>query len=175
MWHTLRDPVIIFFPRWFGKCQFSGVNMNWSRTGLPIYNWKLLMVNCQLCLLLVLANALGKESGSGNWTTWRGPSGQGHVDDTRVPLTWSDKENLLWSTDLPGKGNSTPIIWGNRIFLTAASNKGDERYVICVDRNDGKILWKQLASRGIPPGRTHGWNGYASASCTTDGERVYAF
>ena len=110
-----------------------------------------------------------------NWTTWRGPSGQGHVDDSRVPLTWSDKENLLWSVKLPGKGNSTPIIWGERIFLTAASNKGDERYVICVDRNDGKILWKKLASNGVPPGRTHNWNGYASASCTTDGQRVYAF
>lgn len=110
-----------------------------------------------------------------NWTTWRGPSGQGHVDDPRVPLTWSDKENLLWSTRLPGKGNSTPIIWGERMFLTAASNKGEERYLICVDRSDGKILWKQTASKGVPPGRTHGWNGYASASCATDGQRVYAF
>jgi outer membrane protein assembly factor BamB len=133
-----------------------------------------------LILLAVLGAVLltgvrAGENPNRNWTTWRGPSGQGHVDDSRVPLTWSDKENVLWSTALPGKGNSTPIISGNRIFLTAAGNKGDERYVLCLDRNDGKILWKQLASKGVPPGRTHGWNGYASASCTTDGERVYAF
>ncbi len=122
--------------------------------------------------------SLGVRAGQNpgqNWTTWRGPSGQGYVDDSRVPLIWSDKENLLWSATLSGKGNSTPIIWGERIFLTSASNNGDERYVICVDRNNGKILWKQTASRGVPPGRTHNWNGYASASCATDGERVYAF
>src|SRR6516162_8862837 len=98
----------------------SGVDMNCRRTGLSIGSWKLLIVNCPFCLLLAVV-AMGGEPGQ-NWTTWRGPSGQGHVDDARVPLTWSDKENLLWSTRLPGKGNSTPIIWGERIFLTAASN-----------------------------------------------------
>lgn len=126
-------------------------------------------------VVVLLAGVRAGQTPGQNWTTWRGPSEQGHVNDTRVPLTWSDKENVLWATTLPGKGNSTPIIWGERIFLTSASNNGNERNVICVDRNDGKILWKQLASKGIPPGRTHGWNGYASASCTTDGERVYAF
>ena len=149
--------------------------MNCGRMCRAICNWKLLILNCQFCLLLLSASVKGDETSSQNWTTWRGPSGQGYVDDARVPLSWSEKDNLLWSTALPGKGNSTPIIWGKRLFLTASSNNGDERYVLCVDRNDGKILWKQLASKGVPPGRTHNWNGYASASCTTDGERVYAF
>jgi outer membrane protein assembly factor BamB len=91
-----------------------------------------------------------------------------------VPLTWGEQENVLWKTPLPA-GNSTPVTWGERIFLTAASANGDERQVMCVSTADGKVLWKQTASRGVEPGRTHNWNGYASASCATDGERVYAF
>lgn len=127
-----------------------------------------------LMLLLSWAPFAGADSDQA-WTQWRGPSGQGYSDDQRVPLSWSEKRNLLWKTPLPGKGNSTPIISGDRVFLTAASPKGEERYVLCISRNDGKILWQHVASKGVPPGKTHGWNGYASASCTTDGQRVYAF
>jgi outer membrane protein assembly factor BamB len=109
------------------------------------------------------------------WAQWRGPSGQGYTDDQRVPLSWSDSRSLLWKTALPGRGNSSPIVWGDRVFLTAASSDGRERYVLCLHSKDGKILWNQVASRGIEPGRTHAWNGYASASCATDGTHVYAF
>src|SRR5262249_17578448 len=76
---------------------------------------------------------------------------------------------------LPGRGNSTPIIWGDRVFLTAASPDGKERHVLCIRATDGKVLWQRLAAKDPDPGKTHAWNGYASASCTTDGERVYAF
>jgi outer membrane protein assembly factor BamB len=110
-----------------------------------------------------------------SWALWRGPSGQGYSDDTRVPLTWSDQHNLLWKTDLPGKGNSTPILWGDHIFLTAASPDGKDRYVVCVQARDGKVLWQELAARETYPGRSHDWNGYASPSCATDGTYVYAF
>jgi outer membrane protein assembly factor BamB len=92
-----------------------------------------------------------------------------------VPLQWSETENIAWKTQLPGTGNSTPIVWGERIFLTASSADGMERLVLCIRATDGKILWKQTASTGVPPGKTHAWNGYASASCTTDGRYVYAF
>ena len=109
------------------------------------------------------------------WTQWRGPSGQGYTDDTRVPLTWSEKENLLWKTKLPGRGNSTPIVWGDRIFLTASEERGAERDVLCVRAADGKLLWKQTAAKGVAPEKSHAWNGYASASCTTDGKHVFAF
>jgi outer membrane protein assembly factor BamB len=132
-----------------------------------------------LSVALLLTAAVGRLAGgppvSIPWSPWRGPDGQGHSADTRVPLTWGEKENLLWKTRLPGRGNSTPIIWGDRVFLTASSKDGGERYVFCVDRRDGKLLWQQTASKGVPPGRTHSWNGYASASCATDGYRVYAF
>jgi outer membrane protein assembly factor BamB len=109
------------------------------------------------------------------WAQWRGPTGQGLVADERVPLNWSENENVVWKTKLPAGGNSTPIIWGERVFLTAASPDGDERYVMCLKAGDGKLVWQQTASKGVPAGRTHEWNGYASASCTTDGSHVYAF
>ncbi len=133
---------------------------------------------CLASFLLTLslpAAAPAPLSREAYWPQWRGPSGQGYSDDPRVPLSWSEKENLLWKTPLPGGGNSTPVVWGDRVFLTAASAKGDERYVLCISARDGKVLWQQTASKGGEPDRTHGWNGYASASCVTDGERVYAF
>jgi outer membrane protein assembly factor BamB len=117
----------------------------------------------------------GALPSSANWAQWRGPSGQGYCDDTRVPLTWSNTQNLLWKRALPGRGNSSPIVWGDRIFLTASGSDGGERHVLCVQSDNGKILWQQLASKGVEPGRTHAWNGYASASCATDGTHVYAF
>jgi outer membrane protein assembly factor BamB len=110
-----------------------------------------------------------------SWPHWRGPSGQGYSEDQRVPLTWSETDNLLWKTELPGKGNSTPIIWEDRIFLTASSRDGKERSVLCVRAEDGKILWNNLAATDARPEKTHSWNGYASPSCTTDGHYVYAF
>jgi outer membrane protein assembly factor BamB len=121
--------------------------------------------------------AAAPQGGAGPafWPQWRGPSGQGYCDDTRVPLTWGAAENLLWKAPLPGKGNSTPVIWGERLFLTASSADGRERLVLCLSTRDGRILWQKVASRDVPPGRTHAWNGFASASCATDGERVYAF
>jgi outer membrane protein assembly factor BamB len=93
----------------------------------------------------------------------------------RVPLAWSESTNVLWKTPLPGYGNSTPIVWGDRIFLTAANANGKERYVLCVQASDGKLLWQKLAAVDPEPAKSHAWNRYASASCTTDGTRVYAF
>jgi outer membrane protein assembly factor BamB len=109
------------------------------------------------------------------WHQWRGPSGQGYTEDSRVPLTWRETDNLLWKSPLPGRGNSSPIVWGDRVFLTAASKDGRERYVLCIRASDGRILWQDLAAKDPNPAKSHDWNGYASASCTTDGERVYAF
>src|SRR5262245_37222991 len=110
-----------------------------------------------------------------HWASWRGPSGQGYSEDRRVPLTWSDTANVLWKTALPGHGNSSPIIWGDRIFLTAASDNGKDRLLLCLRTGDGKLLWQQKVAEDPNPGKTHAWNRYASASCTTDGKHVYAF
>jgi outer membrane protein assembly factor BamB len=134
-----------------------------------------------LFTVFLTANCSGAESPEGvkgasaQWHQWRGPTGQGHSADARVPLTWSERENLLWKTPLPGRGNSSPIVWGDRVFLTAASPDGKERYVLCVSARDGSILWQRLAAKDPQPDKVHEWNGYASPSCTTDGEHVYAF
>ncbi len=133
------------------------------------------LVSVSLTLFAAEPSPSDGKHGPAFWAQWRGPSGQGVSEDTRVPLSWSDTENLLWKTKLPGKGNSTPIIWGERIFLTSSSPSGKERFVLCVSTRDGKLLWQQTATPNAPAEKTYSWNGYASASCVTDGKYVYAF
>src|SRR5690606_21216749 len=87
--------------------------------------------------------------------------------------TW-DAGSVTWKVSLPGIGQSSPILWGERIFLTSALDNGRQRVVFCVDRNDGRILWQRIAWTGEPE-PTHKMNGWASSTCVTDGERVYAF
>jgi outer membrane protein assembly factor BamB len=108
-----------------------------------------------------------------NWPRWRGPEQNGHSAETNLPVKWT-ASNVVWKTTLPGIGQSSPIIWGDRIFLTAALEKGAQRVVFCVDRKSGKILWQQIAWKGEPE-KSHFMNGWASASCVTDGEVVVAF
>lgn len=108
------------------------------------------------------------------WPRWRGPSGQGVVESGNYPDTWSDKENVRWKVELPGRGNSSPIIWKERIFLTAGQDQGKRRTILCLNRADGKLLWEAAAPAGTVEG-TQGKNGYASGTPTTDGARVYAY
>jgi outer membrane protein assembly factor BamB len=124
------------------------------------------------CLLLLLAGASLARAES--WPGWRGPRGDGTSAETDLPTTWSPTENVRWKVRLPGPGNSTPIVWGQRIFLTQSLDpKGTERAVLCFDRADGKRLWqKSIAFKGEEP--THATNPYCSASPVTDGERVIA-
>ena len=84
-----------------------------------------------------------------NWPRWRGPEQNGHTDAIDLPVQWSASD-IFWKTDLPGIGQSSPIIWGDRIFLTAEKGKGAERIVFCVDRQSGRILWQQTAWKGQP-------------------------
>ena len=106
-----------------------------------------------------------------NWPAWRGPTGQGICEETELPLEWSASKNVRWKLPLPAPGNSTPIAWGKRIFLTQATNSGAGRWTWCVNRDDGKIAWKKkVAYAGSEP--THATNPYCSASPVTDGERV---
>jgi outer membrane protein assembly factor BamB len=144
--------------------------MSWNR----LLFW-LAVCTCGLAVLAGRPGLAEPASATANWVQWRGPSGQGYVEDSGVPLTWSEKHNILWKTLLPGQGNSSPIVWGDRIFLTASSHDGRERLVFCVRTDDGKLLWQKLAARDDDPGKSHDWNGFASPSCTTDGKYVYAF
>src|SRR5262249_43534986 len=108
-------------------------------------------------------------------THWRGPSQQGYVADDKVPLKWSETENVAWKTKLLGVGNSSPIVYGDRVFLTASNAKGSELYVLCVRASDAQILWQRTAAKDVVADKTHQWNGYASPSCATDGKCVVAF
>ncbi len=108
-----------------------------------------------------------------DWPSWRGPTGNGHSSESALPTRW-DAKAVAWKTAIPGSGQSSPVVAGNRIFLTTALEKGKKRVVLCVDRTDGKILWQHVAWSGVAE-PTHVMNGWASATCVTDGERVIAF
>ena len=106
------------------------------------------------------------------WARWRGPSGQGLVSGTGYPDTWSATQNVLWKVRVAGNGNSSPIVWRDRIFLTTAQQGGSRLSLLAFRRADGVQLWEGV----LPPGRSgsaHFKNGYASATPATDGERVY--
>jgi outer membrane protein assembly factor BamB len=107
------------------------------------------------------------------WPQWRGPSAQGLVEGTGYPDSWSESENVRWKAPVPGAGNSSPIVWKDRIFLTTAYGPA-KRAVLCFRREDGKLLWETLAPAPDTPEWLHGKNSYASATPATDGERVYA-
>jgi outer membrane protein assembly factor BamB len=126
-----------------------------------------------LILLAVSHPAPSTLRAESNWPRWRGSQQDGHTSEVDVPVKWSD-DDVAWKTPLPGIGQSSPIIWQDRIFLTAALDKGKERIVFCVDRKTGQILWQKSAWKGQPE-PSHIMNGWASASCATDGEVVLAF
>lgn len=108
------------------------------------------------------------------WSRWRGPSGQGVVEGNNYPDTWSDTANVIWKIKVPGRGHSSPIVWADRIFLTTADADGTKRSVLCFQRSDGKLLW-QTAVPDVVAEKLYAKNSYASASVSTDGQRVYAY
>jgi outer membrane protein assembly factor BamB len=85
-----------------------------------------------------------------DWTAWRGPSGTGQSDAKGFPTTWSQTENIKWKVPLDGPGNSTPIIVGDKVFLTHSPAKSTTRGLHCFDRNTGELLWKQQVEYAEP-------------------------
>src|SRR6266478_1204208 len=77
------------------------------------------------------------------WPMWRGPRLDGTSLERKVPVKWSATENVLWRTELPGGGHASPIVWGDKVFTIAADPPTGERLLLCLDRQDGKILWRQ--------------------------------
>src|SRR5438105_2028928 len=108
------------------------------------------------------------------WPRWRGPSGQGVVPDGDYPDTWSSKENVRWKVEVPGNGNSSPIIWKDRIYVTTSFDNGTKRAILCFDRKDGKKIWDSYAPDAKPESPKDK-NGWASGTPSTDGERIYAY
>lgn len=114
-----------------------------------------------------------KGEGKDYWSRWRGPSGQGYVEGSGYPDRWSDTENVLWKVSVSGSGNSSPIVWGDRIFLTSAYENGGRLALLAFDRSKGEQLWETpVPQKGVE--HVHDKNGHASATPVTDGQLVYA-
>jgi outer membrane protein assembly factor BamB len=124
--------------------------------------------------LLTLACALTREVLAENWPQWRGPQGTGVSSESNLPLEWGPTKNVRWKVKLPERGNSTPIVWGDKVFVTQPIEKEQRRTLMCLDRADGKVLWQAgTVYAAVEP--THPTNPFCSASPVTDGERVIAW
>ena len=132
-----------------------------------------------------------------SWPQWRGPLGTGVSKTANPPVRWSEGENIRWKTPLPGKGHSSPIVWGDRLYLTTAVSFGKPRFpvfdeapgshdnlpvtrwhrfvVLALNREDGKILWETPVHQAFPHHGGHVSGSLASNSPVTDGEIVVAF
>ena len=149
-------------------------------------------------LLLALLALATVQSPSPNWFQWRGPMNNG-VAVGDAPSTWSDTSNVAWRVAIPGRGHSSPVVWGDRIFITTAIPTGtvppaapaaqggrgrgrdaaplvEHRFVVmALDRATGKVVWEQTATTGTPHEPHHfQYGSFASNSPVTDGRRVYA-
>jgi outer membrane protein assembly factor BamB len=149
-------------------------------------------------IVLALLGATPSPQDPGpRWPQFRGPGARGVAETATFPDRWSATENVEWKAELPGRGWSSPIVWGNRIFLTTvvsqaeleAPKKGlyfggdrpqppraaQEWWASCLDLASGKTLWKQKVHEGESKGSIHIKNSFASETPVTDGERVYFY
>ena len=109
-----------------------------------------------------------------NWPQWRGPNLSGISAETNVPTLWSKTENVAWRLPLPGPAGATPVIWGDRIFVTSvAGAEKSDLVLLCADTN-GKLLWQETIGSGSKDVRNDEGN-FASPSPCTDGKFVWAF
>ncbi len=165
-------------------------------SALLVLGYALILIGVMHSSGVVSAAVKSDAAASKNWPQWRGPSGNGVAPYANPPLEWSESKNIHWKVKLPGRGHSTPVVWGDRIFLTAAIPSGDavqprftrpgshdglalvnrQRFVvIAVNRGDGKILWQRTVREDTPLEGGHHSGSFASPSAVTDGEHVYAF
>ncbi len=125
---------------------------------------------------------------STDWPRFLGPTGAAIVAESKVPLKWSDSENLVWKAEMPGPGSSSPIVFGDKVFVTCWTGYGDKegandmskltRHLLCLSKADGKVLWDAKAPSNVEEDPWKGYiteHGYATHTPVTDGERVYVF
>lgn len=124
-----------------------------------------------------------------DWTQFRGPGGSAVSGEMGLPVEWSAEENVVWRSELPGLGSSSPIVLGDRIYLTCYSGYGIEplqgdqkdlmRHVVCLDRNSGKVVWSREVKPKLPESDYRGGNnarhGYSTSTPITDGQHLYVF
>jgi len=126
------------------------------------------------CVCCIYAFVSTSAQESENWTRFRGPNGQGISRATNLPLHWSAEENIVWKTDIPGEGWSSPIVWNNHIFITTATDDGKNCHVIAVDRTTGKVLWDKIVFTQKQNQMRHPFNSFATPTPVTDGKTVFA-
>ena len=135
-----------------------------------------------LAFLLLLSPPL--FAAETNWPMWRGPMGDGSSTEANIPTKWNGKtgENIAWKVEIPGSGHSSPIVWGNRVFVVSCLGGPDDkapdqktshaRVLISLDRKTGKTIWQQPVFES-PLEKKHGLNSFASGTPATDGKLVY--
>ena len=126
-----------------------------------------MMVRFSVCCLVAL---LVTSANAQEWTRFRGANGTGQSEATGIPTSWVDRD-YNWKVELPGIGHSSPVLWGNKIFLTSADPSGTKRMALCLDAADGRIVWeKPFDSKQY---NIHLQNSFASSTPTVDKDRVY--
>ncbi len=143
-----------------------------------------MMLNVVSRALLIVTLACPIVLG-GDWPQFRGPGGQGVSDAKGLPIKWGAKQNLVWKRELPGAGASSPIVLGDRIYLTCYSGYGVERrkgsmgslklHLVCVAPTDGKIIWDKRLPPRLPESNRVKDHGYAAPTPATDGKHVFVF
>lgn len=124
-----------------------------------------------LLVLILFSIAFTHTNLAGNWPSWKGPKGNGMSNESQLPVKWTKESNIAWRVPLAEPGNSSPIVWGDHVFITQQDTKNGRAILICFDREDGRQLW-QSGVEIDGKERTHRTNPYASASPVTDGERI---
>ena len=160
-------------------------------------------VSRRISLALIAVFSLTTAGSAANWPQWRGPDGSGISNEKNLPAEWAPTKNIKWKTPIAGRGHSSPIVWGNRIFVTTAvegdvvegakavkhvsegkeflhpdSIGADRKHtfkVIALNRDSGKILWEAVAWEGTPYDNRHRKSSYAASTPATDGKFVFAF
>src|SRR5437764_75511 len=125
------------------------------------------MARVLFAIVIIVATAHGAD-----WPCWRGPRGDGTSTDTKLPLQWSTTKNVRWKTALPGTGHSSPIVTGDKVFVTACREEKLQRILLCLDRKSGKILWERIVLEA-PLEEKHKLNSYASSTPATDGRLIW--
>jgi len=120
------------------------------------------------CLFLAFQPARAE-----NWPRFRGGAGQGTSPEAALPIKWSAQDSIAWKTPIPGEGWSSPIVWDQRVFVTATTDAGTSCRIIALDAETGKLLWDREVFKQQPPHKRPE-NSHATPTPTTDGERVYA-
>lgn len=128
-------------------------------------------MSCRRALVAILAVSFGSSAFADNWPSWRGPTQNGISNETSVPVKWDEKENVAWRIDLPGPAGATPVVWGERIFLTSVDDSGN-LWLMCFTTK-GKEAWRKKMGSGNKNARGDEGNS-ASPSPITDGKHVWA-